>query len=140
MLATAKDDTPAVRQVNLGIKHYSDTDGEGGNFACTPLKREELRLLIFFVFHLVSSQFTYPKSPVIMGEQQDTIAYRYIYIVGNPRVQELVDEAQIWTNATSAILVAAIRFIDILSSLAFSKHWQKMYASARVKDAFLVWR
>lgn len=42
MLATAKDDTPAVRQVNLGIKHYSDTDGEGGNFACTPLKREEL--------------------------------------------------------------------------------------------------
>lgn len=35
MLATAKDDTPAVRQVNLGIKHYSDTDGEGGNFACT---------------------------------------------------------------------------------------------------------
>lgn len=138
MLATAKDDTPAVRQVNLGIKHYSDTDGEGGNFACTPLKREELRLLIFFVFHLVSSQLTYPKSPVIMGEQQDTIAY--IYIVGNPRDQELVDEAQVWTNATSAILVAAIRFIDILSSLAFSKHWQKMYASARVKDAFLVWR
>lgn len=75
MLATAKDDTPAVRQVNQGIKHYSDTDGEGGNFACTPLKREELRLLTFFVFHLVSSQLTYPKSPVMMGEQQDTIAY-----------------------------------------------------------------
>lgn len=127
-----------MRQVNQGIKHYSDTDGEGGNFACTPLKREELRLLIFFVFHLVSSQLTYPKSPVMMGEQQDTIAY--MYVAGNPRDQELVDETQIWTNATSAILVAAIRFIDILSFLAFSKHWQKMYASARVKDAFLVWR
>lgn len=63
-----------------------------------------------------------------------------MYVAGNPRDQELVDEAQIWTNATSAILVSAIRFIDILSSLAFSKHWQKMYASARVKDAFLVWR
>lgn len=138
MLATAKDDTPAVRQVNLGIKHCSDTDGEGGNFACTPLKREELRLLIFFVFHLVSSQLTYPKSPVMIGEQQDTIAY--MYVAGNPRDQELVDEAQIWTNATSAILVAAIRFIDILSSLAFSKHWQKKYTSTRVKDAFLVWR
>lgn len=137
MLATAKD-TPAVQQVNQGIKHYSNIDGEGGNFACTPLKREELRLLILFVFHLVSSQLTYPKSPVTMGEQQDTIAY--MYVAGNPRDQELVDEAQIWTNATSAILVAAIRFIDILSSLAFSKRWQKKYASARVKDAFLVWR
>lgn len=70
MLATAKDDTPAVRQVNH-IKHYSDTDGEEGNFACTPSKREELRLLVFFVFHLVSSQLTYSKSPVMMGEQQD---------------------------------------------------------------------
>lgn len=97
-----------------------------------------VRLLILFVFHFVSSQLTYPKSPVMMGEQQDTIAY--MYVAGNPRDQELVDEAQIWTNATSAILVAAIRFIDILSSLAFSKHWQKKYASARIKDAFLVWR
>lgn len=70
MLATTKDDTSAVRQVNH-MKHCSDTDGEGGNFACTPSKREELRLLIFFVFHLVSSQLTYSKSPVMMGEQQD---------------------------------------------------------------------
>lgn len=77
MLATAKD-TPAVQQVNQGIKHYSNTDGEGGNFACTRLKREELRLLILFVFYLVSLQLTYPKSLVMIGEQQDTIAYMYL--------------------------------------------------------------
>lgn len=80
MLATAKDDTAAVQQVNQGIKHYSDTDGEGGNFACTPSKREGLRLLIFFVFHLVLSQLTYSKSSVMMGEQQDRDMYYSIHV------------------------------------------------------------